>query len=191
MNSMSSTDQTNEDSDDRALRQAHWADHRKLLVAADQKSQEDFDKTVLALSGGALGISFAFLKDVIGTEPIHFSMLLVSAWSVWGLSMLCVLTSYFCSHMAIRRMITQIDEDTFHTQKKGGAWRDVTATLNVLGAVFFVGGVLSITIFAAKNLHEKGESTNAKLKATVPAAQPAASAGTTPANAASKPTSAK
>lgn len=30
------------------------AEYRKSLVAAEQKSQEDFDKTVLSLSGGAL-----------------------------------------------------------------------------------------------------------------------------------------
>ncbi|WP_417913843.1 hypothetical protein [Candidatus Electronema sp. JM] len=32
------------------------AEYRKWIVAAEQKSQEDFDKTVLSLSGGALGV---------------------------------------------------------------------------------------------------------------------------------------
>ena len=173
---MPDSDRSDDESEDRAARQSHWAEHRKLLVSADQKSQEDFDKTVLTLSGGALGISFAFLKDIIGTEPIHYAALLITSWSAWGLSMLCVLTSYFCSHMAIRRMIRQIDEDTFHIEKKGGAWRDATASLNVVGAVFFIAGVLSITVFAAKNLHEKGDALNAKLKTTISAPQPATAA---------------
>ncbi len=32
------------------------AEYRKWIFAAEQKSQEDFDKTVLSLSGGAVGI---------------------------------------------------------------------------------------------------------------------------------------
>lgn len=33
--------------------------YRSHLVAADERAQENFDKTVLSLSGGALGVSFA------------------------------------------------------------------------------------------------------------------------------------
>jgi len=40
-------------------------EYRTHLVAAEQKAQEDYDKTVISLSGGALGISFAFIVDCI------------------------------------------------------------------------------------------------------------------------------
>ena len=73
------------------------ADYRKWLVAAEQKSQEDFDKTVLTLSGGALGVSFVFLKDVIGPQPIVMSCFLMVAWAAWAFSTFSVLTSYFLS----------------------------------------------------------------------------------------------
>lgn len=43
-----------------------WREH---LVSAEQKSQEDLDKALLSLSGGALGVSLIFLKDVIGQGP--------------------------------------------------------------------------------------------------------------------------
>ena len=43
---------------------------RSFIRAADQKAQEDFDKTVLVLSGGALGISMTFLKDIAGDDPL-------------------------------------------------------------------------------------------------------------------------
>lgn len=33
-------------------------DYRKLLLTAEQQAQANFDKTVLSLSGGALGVSF-------------------------------------------------------------------------------------------------------------------------------------
>jgi hypothetical protein len=67
------------------------SDYRKHLQTAEQKSQEDFDKTVLSLSGGALGISFIFLKDVIGPNPVVSPNLLFTAWVAWGSSTFCVL----------------------------------------------------------------------------------------------------
>lgn len=141
---------------DRAHRAAHWADHRKHLVAADQKSQEDFDKTVLSLSGGALGISFIFLKDVIGPNPIQSPALLFAAWVAWGASTFCVLVSYYLSHLAIRTTIRQIDQDTLHREKPGGRYTDVTAFLNAAGAVLFLVGVVTITLFANSNLKTEG-----------------------------------
>ena len=170
---------------ERAHRATHWADHRKHLVAADQKSQEDFDKTVLSLSGGALGISFVFLKDVIGPNPIHSPELLFAAWVAWGTSTFCILLSYYLSHLAIRTTIRQIDQDKLHLEKSGGKYSTATATLNVAGAVLFVVGVVTITLFAHSNLKSKG-TINASTKiadtatATVPSTN--ASSGSTPAS---------
>lgn len=144
------------DETDRAHRAAHWAEHRKHLVAVDQKSQEDFDKTVLSLSGGALGISFVFLKDVIGPNPIQSPELLFAAWVAWGASTFCVLVSYYLSHLAIRAAIRQIDQDTLHKKESDGNYSTCTAVLNVAGAVLFLIGVVTITLFANSNLKTKG-----------------------------------
>jgi hypothetical protein len=51
----------------------HTSDYRSLLVQTWQKAQDDFDKAVLSLSGGALGVSFIFLKDK--SERLPFSIL--------------------------------------------------------------------------------------------------------------------
>ena len=64
-------------------RSTEMAKYREWLVVAEQKSQENFDKTVLTLSGGALGISFAFLKDIVGPQPIILSVFLLTAWFAW------------------------------------------------------------------------------------------------------------
>ncbi|MFA6903787.1 MAG: hypothetical protein WC236_11970 [Gallionellaceae bacterium] len=132
------------------------ADYRKWLVAAEQKSQEDFDKTVLTLSGGALGISFVFLKDVIGPHPIIMSSFLLVAWSAWAFSTFSVLTSYYLSHLALRRAISQVDDGTIYKQPPGGAFACMTAILNAIGAMLFLVGVCCITVFAGANLSIKG-----------------------------------
>lgn len=147
----------------------HLAEYRKWLVAAEQKSQEDFDKTVLSLSGGALGISFVFLKDVIGPKEIMLSGFLLAAWLGWAFSTFSVLASYYLSHLALRRAISQVDEGTIYKQTPGGMYRCLTAILNATGAVLFLVGVCCITVFAGANLSTKG-GTNDRTKTTVSSA---------------------
>lgn len=170
---------------DSAYTEDDLADYRKHLQIAEQKSQEDFDKTVLSLSGGALGISFIFLKDVIGPNPIFEPGLLFAAWVAWGCSTFCVLASYYASHLALRETINQIDKKTIRNERPGGAYSLVTAFLNAAGAVLFLIGVLSITLFANANLKSKGvpdvkpQTTAAAPASTTPASS---AAGTASAN---------
>ena len=77
--------------------------YRTLLVDAEQKAQDDFDKTVLTLSGGALGISFAFVKDFIGDDPIVNAHYLLASWVMWGVSMVSILSSFYFSQQALRK----------------------------------------------------------------------------------------
>jgi hypothetical protein len=128
------------------------AEYRTHLIKAEQKAQEDFDKTVLSLSGGALGISFAFVKDMIGTDPIQISGLLFSAWICWGLSVTSVLLSYYTSNLALRKAIKQVDEGKIYDERPGKCFDVITAVLNLLGAILFFAGVVLITIFVAFNL---------------------------------------
>lgn len=148
------------------------SEYRQWLIAAEQKAQDDFDKTVLSLSGGALGISFVFLEDVIGTNPIISPCYLLAAWVSWGFSTLAVLVSFYLSHLALRRAISQVDSGTIHSQRPGGKLAIATAVLNAMGALLFVLGVCSITAFAQANLIDKGDK-HAEPKATVSTAAPA------------------
>jgi hypothetical protein len=162
----------------------HLVDYRKFLVTAEQKSQEDFDKAVLTLSGGALGISFTFLKDIVGANPISEPAFLIWAWRLWAGSILCVLFSYFLSHLSLRKAIAQVDGDTIYSQKPGGVWATWTACLNISGAVLFVLGVFTLTYFASINVINKG-AMNDRQKATTPATTASCPAAEAPASAAS------
>lgn len=155
------------------------SDYRKWLVAAEQKSQEDFDKTVLSLSGGALGISFIFLKDVIGPQPLVLWGFLLAAWLVWAFSTFSVLSSFYLSHLALRRAIAQVDDGTIHSQQPGGRFARWTAVLNATGVLLFVVGVICITVFAGANLSSKGAS-NDREEATITATPPDTSSAKAP-----------
>jgi hypothetical protein len=126
--------------------------YREMLVKADQKAQEDYDKTILLLSGGALGISLGFLKDIVGDRPAEYSGWLIASWASWAASLTCVLASYYFSQQAIRRMIRELDAGRIYAGYPAGCLGRATAFLNAAGGLLFVVGVVTIVVFVSQNM---------------------------------------
>jgi hypothetical protein len=126
--------------------------YRQHLVLAEQKAVEDFDKAVMTLSGGALGVSFAFIRDVVGPRPWADTTLMFAAWLCWGISVAAVLASYYFSHIALRRAIAQVDDDTIYVRRPGGACTIVIYICNASGGLLFLVGVVLIAVFVSANL---------------------------------------
>lgn len=127
-------------------------EYRRWLVAAEQKSQEDYDKTVLSLSGGALGVSFIFVKDVVGAASVQYPSFLLAAWLLWAVSSFSVLLSFFMSRLALREAIRQCDVGEIFESRPGGFYSRVTEFLNVIGAAAFICGVCFMAAFVYLNL---------------------------------------
>lgn len=126
-------------------------DYRTQLIALEQKAQEGYDKTVLSLSGGALGVSFAFVTNFGERGSMQASGLLLAAWISWGLSVTAIVASHFTSHIALRRAIRELDADG--VVKGPGRYFDrITGILNAIGGLLFLAGVLSVTRFVWRNL---------------------------------------
>lgn len=130
----------------------YLSSYRDHLVLAGQKSQEDYDKTVVTLSGGALGVTFAFLEKVIGNGPAATPELLFAAWLCWAASITSVLTSYFLSRVALRKAIEQVDSGEDPPRRPGGWTGFATEIFNILSGTFFVVGVVTAAIFVLRNL---------------------------------------
>ena len=126
-------------------------EYRNQLIDAEQKAQDNFDKTVLSLSSGALGISFVFLKDIVGDTPTNISLLMV-AWISWALSSTSVLISFYMSHKALRHAIKQVDANKIREEHPGSWYDKVTGFFNGLGLILFVTGLFSMIWFIKTNL---------------------------------------
>jgi uncharacterized BrkB/YihY/UPF0761 family membrane protein len=122
-----------------------WAKHREWLVSAYEGATQSFDKAIMTLAGGALGVSIAFIHDV-APKPIH-KWLLGVAWILFAVSLLLILISFLASQRAILDMMRQIDEDV-EKVARGKA----TDRLNWTAAGSFVVGVVFLVIFALYNL---------------------------------------
>lgn len=129
--------------------------YRQSLIDAEKQGQDSFDKTVLSLSGGALGISFLFIKDVIGPHPIIHPGWLLSAWICWALSTLAVLSSFYTSNRALRKAIEQCDKGTIHCEPPGGFFSRITRNLNKAGIFFLVFGIALMSAFVYTNLLQR------------------------------------
>jgi hypothetical protein len=130
--------------------QSQLASYRQALCSAEQTMQSEFDKAVMTLSGGALGISMSFLKDIVGKNPKSFSILF-SAWSLWGLSITCIFLSFATSSKALRRAIEDTDMRMIYMTLATNRWATATRILNRLGGAGFVIGLAAFLAFILIN----------------------------------------
>jgi hypothetical protein len=121
------------------------AEERKRLLALHEKATDSFDRAIMALSGGALGISIAFIHDV-AHNPRHKWVVGV-AWAFFAASLLLILLSFLSSERASVRMVTQIDEDVDEIPRG-----KVTDFLNWGSAGAFILGVVFLVLFAWLNI---------------------------------------
>jgi hypothetical protein len=124
--------------------------HREFLQRLEVQSQSAFDKSVMALSGGALGLSFAFVADIVPLEGAAHIAWLLLAWGAWAISVACVLASHIFSTLALRKEIESLDREEDNAPAR--RWDRVTAYCNAAGGLLFVAGVFSVATFVCLNL---------------------------------------
>lgn len=130
-------------------------EYRKEQLAKANAGQNDYDKLVVALSGGALGLSFTFLKDVANGQASSHTSLLIAAWASWGLSVAFILMSIYTGVEALRETVRQIDKGTVY-QERPGRWFDrMTAFLNPAAGLLFIFGLALMMAFVYFNPYGK------------------------------------
>ena len=124
---------------------------RTLLSGLERDSQNSYDKAILTLSGGALGVTISFVKNVIGETPEGIGYMFGS-WICWGLSLACVLFSFYTSALALRRAVIQLDKESIQEERPGGTFDIFTEVLNAASGCFFLAGIFLFVYFGYKNI---------------------------------------
>jgi hypothetical protein len=122
--------------------------YRQWLVEAYQKSSDAYDKAVMTLAGGALGISLAFVHQV-APHPTHKAWL---AWT-WGLlavSLLLIFLSFLASQQTLLREIKKRDKRRVWPSWDMPGW--ATTILNVASGAALITGVVCLVRFAWFNI---------------------------------------
>lgn len=133
-------------------------EYRNSLTLSNQKVLEGYDKLILTLSGGALGLSMTFIKDVIGTDPMQLPNLLFLSWLCWTLSLTASIFSYYLSHYMHERYIEKTDEE-LEKEEPGKPdmsdikkWVNILRLLNIFSGLVLNIGFLLMGIFVWNNI---------------------------------------
>lgn len=89
---------------------ATYRDERNRLTDAEKDYANQFDKYILTLSGGAIGLSIAFLRDLVGDHPIQGAGLLIGAWVFLALAAGMVVFGLFLNPISQARYRRILDE---------------------------------------------------------------------------------
>jgi hypothetical protein len=126
--------------------------YRDTIRQAFFQSQADYDKTLITLSSGALGISIVFVKDVIGSAVILRASLLLSAWLLWAGSLTITLGAFLTGALFLDRALTMLKDLKVTADDTRKTPNRIQTGAAVLSGLLFVGGVVCISLFAYYNL---------------------------------------
>jgi hypothetical protein len=125
------------------LKDATGDEYRSTLVSLLEKAEEQYARTVLYLSGGALAVTFAFVDKVAVVESTACARtILLCAWLAWGFSTTVIALSPLSSRESLIKAIHQFDTQTITSDNRGGIWTKATVALNLAGAVLFITGII-------------------------------------------------
>jgi|HubBroStandDraft_4_1064222.scaffolds.fasta_scaffold30768_3 hypothetical protein len=144
---------------DDEVRQNYFALYLKQGWEDIQTSTDDFDKNLLAVSSGALGVSLAFIKDVVPLATAVWLPALYISWAAFALCVLVTLTSFQLSIHAGKRQLDiareyYIEKKTESLKKKNWATKAVKVSTIVSGVMFFIGLVCTLC-FCEVNVHRR------------------------------------
>lgn len=142
------------------------SEYRDLLEELRQKSEEAYDKTVLTLASGALGLSIAFLDKIVPPGEAAYRWLLYLSWSFWVLALLLAVASFALSSLSMSRAIDEYDARSDSAaadassnghHPTAGSWSSARINTITISASFFAGiflllGVCTMVLFAIMNV---------------------------------------
>lgn len=173
-----------------------FEDQAKEVWKIVQKGADDFDKSILTYSASALGLSVAFIQNVVPKEHAVHLFYLFSAWICFTLAILLTVVSFKVSAAAQYKHLDHCKEYYLHQKQeyltKRNWWNLGNEVLTLFAGLSFTLGVVGIAVFGILNFKEvqtmankagiqgdaqKGAPTNIKIPTT-----PAATLTTAPSN---------
>jgi hypothetical protein len=124
--------------------------YRTHLYELCQKAQDQYDKTLVLLAGGALGLSLTFIGSIVGAKVPKNQDTLAWGWVALIVSLVVILVSFFTSRYALRATISRFELG--HEQPHRNNWDKTTELCNALAGILFITGVICIVRFALNNL---------------------------------------
>ena len=131
-----------------------YQQERQASIEAEHSDAEHYDRWLLTLSAGALGISIAFLKDIAPNPDPSTHCWLITAWTSLIAAITATVGSMQVSQWAFQRYRALLDKQ--HAGNPEASQRNNPKTvlqwLNWLSLFLFVTGISALAVFSFQNL---------------------------------------
>lgn len=119
------------------------------LQAQANQTIDKLRTSVISLSGGALGSTVIFLKDIVGLSNECALGQVKVAWAFWLFSIVVTLFSYFCQYQGLLFQIKGDSENVRYTAT--GKWNVAMGISYLVGTAAFVIGVVIVAFVVLSN----------------------------------------
>ena len=153
-------DSSGDDSQKRAI--ALHATHLTQAWADQQASSDSFDNNLLTFSSGALGLSIAFIKDIVPLEHAEWLSTLYFSWSMFAGCIIVTVASFQIAARAAMAHAKFLDEYYLfgdeNALRRKSIWVRLLPWCAGVGSLFLLLGIFSTIFFASKNITHYKES---------------------------------
>lgn len=149
--------QTGDDTDDDKEHAEYQAflSERKALTEAEQAQSLLFDRTAITISAGALGLSIAFIHEILGGHKPLAPLILLASWAFLIGAILSTLISFQFSVLAYQKQRDLLDENCLSKKPTGtrkNYWARAVGIANIASLIFIIFGLLFLAYFASENI---------------------------------------
>jgi hypothetical protein len=139
------------------MRYETYLSHRQTLVQTESDQIRSFDKSILSVAFGALGLSIAF-SDKIGSNHPIYAFILYASWLILCFCILSTTCSFLVAAHASARQREIFDETFDNESPTPGTCNSYAAwvtRLNILSLGLIFTGTLCLTLFAVANFDRR------------------------------------
>lgn len=126
-------------------------DIRQQWIDVIQDSSRQYDQTIILVASGAIGLSLAFINNIIAKGVMNPCDLFIS-WGCFILAILANLISHLTSTKGYLENISELD----HGREPNKIWAIITVTLNVAALILIVAGIIYLCLFSYPNIVGEG-----------------------------------
>ncbi len=130
--------------------------HAAQAWADQQASSDEFDKSLLTFSSGALGLSLAFIKDVVPLDKAVWLCWLYISWVSFAACIVATMASFPCGIQAQKAHLGFLYNYYIEARpeffNKESGWSVAVTVCAVVGAIFFLVGLVATVVFACVNV---------------------------------------
>ena len=133
---------------------------RNELLRRQLSNSQILDKSILSLSTAGLGVSVAFIKNVVSLTPATSLRLLHLSWLMFILAIICTLISFLTSQRSIKKELNRIYE--YYIRKKEKVlnqknlpaqitgWLSLASVISYIAAISFTAGFIALNLNTTK-----------------------------------------